>query len=60
MMSSRRRPGSTVSSRGSVQVTVSAIDEQGFTHQYAAMEVPVGRFREVMAALHAASEQAGV
>ncbi len=41
--------------RGHVLVTVTVVDENGFTSQYETVETPVGALRDGVAAIHLAS-----
>lgn len=46
------RGGSRLPRRGCALVTVSVVDENGFSHQYERIEAPVGAVRETLAMLH--------
>ncbi|MDT0141566.1 hypothetical protein [Microbacterium sp. PRC9] len=53
------RTASRLPRRGHVLVTVSVVDENGFTSQYETVEVPVGALRDGVAAIHLAAVEAG-
>lgn len=46
------RSTSRLPRRGCALVTVSVVDENGFSHQYERIEAPVGAVRETLAMLH--------
>ncbi len=46
------RGASRLPRRGCALVTVSVVDENGFSHQYERIEAPVGAVRETLAMLH--------
>ncbi|WP_374975401.1 hypothetical protein ACEYYH_16510 [Microbacterium trichothecenolyticum] len=52
------RTASRLPRRGHVLVTVSVVDENGFTSQYETVEVPVGALRDGVAAIHLAAVDA--
>lgn len=45
--------------RGHVLVTITVVDENGFTSQYETVEAPVGALREGVAAIHLAAVESG-
>lgn len=49
------RTSSRLPRRGHVLVTVTVVDENGFTSQYETVEAPVGAFRDGLAAIHLAA-----
>lgn len=49
------RTSSRLPRRGHVLVTVTVVDENGFTSQYETIEAPVGAFRDGVAAIHLAA-----
>lgn len=57
---SRNRRPRTVPRRGHVLVTVTAVDENGFVHQYADVETPSTALRDAVATLHAAASTSTV
>lgn len=52
------RTSSRLPRRGHVLVTVTVVDENGFTSQYETVEAPVGAFRDGFAAIHLAAVEA--
>ncbi|WP_203580262.1 hypothetical protein [Microbacterium hibisci] len=44
--------------RGHVLVTITVVDENGFTSQYETVEAPVGALRDGVAAIHLAAADA--
>ncbi|MFK4834901.1 hypothetical protein ACI3KY_04150 [Microbacterium sp. ZW T2_14] len=44
--------------RGHVLVTITVVDENGFTSQYETVQTPVGALREGVAAIHLAAVEA--
>lgn len=60
-MKTRRfaRTGSRLPRRGHVLVTVTVVDENGFTSQYETVEAPVGALRDGLATIHLAAVDAG-
>jgi len=46
--------------RGHALVTITVVDENGFTSQYETVEAPVGALRDGVAAIHLAAVEAGV
>lgn len=52
------RTGSRLPRRGHVLVTVTVVDENGFTSQYETVETPVGALRDGIAAIHLAAVEA--
>ena len=53
------RASSRLPRRGHVLVTITVVDENGFTSQYETVEAPVGALREGVAAIHLAAVEAG-
>jgi len=53
------RAASHLPRRGHVLVTVTVVDENGFTSQYETVEAPVGALRDGVAAIHLAAIDAG-
>ncbi|HEY9310468.1 MAG TPA: hypothetical protein VIP82_21925 [Microbacterium sp.] len=53
------RTSSRLPRRGHVLVTITVVDENGFTSQYETVEAPVGALREGVAAIHLAAVEAG-
>jgi hypothetical protein len=49
------RTSSRLPRRGNVLVTITVVDENGFTSQYETVEAPVGAFRDGVAAIHLAA-----
>ena len=56
-MKSRRfaRTSSRLPRRGHALVTITVVDENGFTSQYETVETPVGALRDGVAAIHLAA-----
>jgi len=53
------RAASRLPRRGHVLVTVTVVDENGFTSQYETVEAPVGALRDGVAAIHLAAVETG-
>ena len=53
------RTSSRLPRRGHVLVTVTVVDENGFTSEYETVEAPVGALRDGVAAIHLAALDAG-
>jgi predicted phage tail protein len=49
------RTSSRLPRRGNVLVTITVVDENGFTSQYETVETPVGALRDGVAAIHLAA-----
>jgi hypothetical protein len=56
-MKTRRftRTSTQLPRRGHVLVTITVVDENGFTSQYETVETPVGALRDGVAAIHVAA-----
>ena len=52
------RTSSQLPRRGHVLVTITVVDENGFTSHYETVEAPVGALREGVAAIHLAAVEA--
>ena len=60
-MKTRRftRTSAQLPRRGHVLVTITVVDENGFTSHYETVEAPVGALRDGVAAIHLAAVDAG-